>query len=314
MNQHHLDARNQDSELAARIASYELAFRMQMSAPEATDISGAIAEMNHFGLTPAMPFAVATILLELGASVLILTGFYRWLGALALAGFTLTLLGIGVAYACARLLGLTVGTGLRTFALTTGIANYGYLPLPLMEAMFGPESRGILLVHNVGVEAAIWTGGILVISGLSPREGWRRMINANCFGVLYCTHAALPLLGEAGGGDIVNVSSVAGRQASLGSAAYNMTKWGVNGFTEALRQEALHAGVRVSVIEPGMVETELLDHNKNPMVLEAAKKMREQVGKPLSADDIARAILYIVSQPEHVAINEVLVRPTRQSR
>ena len=164
-----------------------------------------------------------------------------------------------------------------------------------------------ILINNAGV---MLLGPVM---GANTDE-WREMINANCFGVLYCTHAALPLLAEAGGGDIVNVSSVAGRQASLGSAVYNMTKWGVNGFTEGLRQEALHAGIRVSVIEPGMVETELLDHNKNPMVLEAAKKMREQVGKPLSADDIARAILYIVSQPEHVAINEVLVRPTRQSR
>ena len=93
-----------------------------------------------------------------------------------------------------------------------------------------------------------------------------------------------------------------------------MTKWGVDGFTEGLRQEALHAGIRVSVVEPGMVETELLDHNTNPMVLEAAEKMREQVGTPLSADDIARVILYIVSQPGHVAVNEVLIRPTRQSR
>jgi len=95
-----------------------------------------------------------------------------------LVGFTLTLMSIGVAYAGARLVGLKVGTGLRTFALTVGIANYGYLPLPMMEAMFGPESRGILLVHNVGVEAALWTGGILVISGLSPRDGWRKLINA----------------------------------------------------------------------------------------------------------------------------------------
>jgi hypothetical protein len=85
---------------------------------------------------------------------------------------------IGVAYGVARLVGLQVGTGLRTFALTAGIANYGYLPLPMMEAMFGPESRGLLLVHNVGVEAALWTGGILVISGLSPRDGWRKLINA----------------------------------------------------------------------------------------------------------------------------------------
>jgi NADP-dependent 3-hydroxy acid dehydrogenase YdfG len=134
------------------------------------------------------------------------------------------------------------------------------------------------------------------------------------FGVLYCTHAALPVMREAGGGDIVNVSSTAGRQAHLGSAVYNLTKFGVNGFTEGLRQEALHIGVRVSVVEPGMVATELLDHNKNPVVLEGAAKMREQVGTPLSADDIARAIAYVVGQPAHVAVNEVLVRPARQQR
>jgi NADP-dependent 3-hydroxy acid dehydrogenase YdfG len=164
-----------------------------------------------------------------------------------------------------------------------------------------------ILINNAGVML------LGPVTGANTEE-WRRMINVNCFGVLYCTHAALPLLGEAGGGDIVNVSSVAGRQASLGSAVYNLTKWGVNGFSEGLRQEALHAGIRVSVVEPGMVETELLDHNSNPMVLEAAKKMREQVGTPLSADDIARLILYIVSQPEHVAVNEALIRPTRQTR
>ena len=128
------------------------------------------------------------------------------------------------------------------------------------------------------------------------------------------TGSAASVLREAGGGDIVNVSSTAGRQANLGSAVYNLTKFGVNGFTEGLRQEALHIGVRVSVVEPGMVETELLDHNKNPMVLEAAEKMREQVGTPLSADDIARAILYVVGQPPHVAVNEMLVRPAKQQR
>jgi NADP-dependent 3-hydroxy acid dehydrogenase YdfG len=145
-------------------------------------------------------------------------------------------------------------------------------------------------------------------------DEWRQMVEVNLLGLLYCTHAALPIMRDTGGGDIVNVSSVAGRQASLGSAVYNMTKWGVNGFTEGLRQEALHVGVRASVVEPGMVATELLDHNKNPIVIEAAEKMMEQVGTPLSADDIARAILYVVGQPPHVAINEVLVRPSRQQR
>jgi malate permease and related proteins len=95
-----------------------------------------------------------------------------------LAGFGLTILGISVAYLAGKAIGLQVGAGLRTFALTVGVANYGYLPLPITEALFGPESRGLVLVHNIGVEAAIWTGGVLVVSGLSLRDGWRRLINA----------------------------------------------------------------------------------------------------------------------------------------
>jgi NADP-dependent 3-hydroxy acid dehydrogenase YdfG len=164
-----------------------------------------------------------------------------------------------------------------------------------------------ILVNNAGVML------LGPVTGASTDE-WRRMIDVNLLGLLYCTHAALPLMAQDGGGDIVNVSSTAGRQATLGAAVYNLTKFGVCAFTEALRQEALHAGIRVSVVEPGMVDTELLDHNTNPMVLEAAKKMREQVGEPLHAEDIARAIVYTVSQPPHVAVNEVLVRPSRQQR
>jgi NADP-dependent 3-hydroxy acid dehydrogenase YdfG len=167
-----------------------------------------------------------------------------------------------------------------------------------------------------GLDILVNNAGVMLLGPVQDADldEWRRMIDVNLVGLLYCTHAALPVMREAGGGDIVNVSSVAGRQASLGSAVYNLTKWGVNGFTEGLRQEAMHIGVRVSVVEPGMVATELLDHNTNPMVLDAAEKMKEQVGTPLSADDIARAILYIVGQPPHVAINEVLVRPSRQQR
>ena len=198
------------------------------------------------------------------------------------------------------------GDGGRALAVPTDVGDEAQASAFVRRAH--DELGGLnILINNAGVMLlGPVTGG--------DTDEWRRMINANCFGVLFCTHAALPLLGEAGGGDIVNVSSVAGRQATLGSAVYNMTKWGVNGFTEGLRQEALHAGIRVSVVEPGMVATELLDHNTNPAVLEAAEKLREQVGTPLSSDDIARVILYIVSQPEHVAVNEVLIRPTRQTR
>ncbi len=94
-----------------------------------------------------------------------------------LMGFGITVLGIYAGLYVAKLIGLQIGTGLRTFALAVGIANYGYLPLPIMEAIWGAESRGVLLVHNVGVEAAIWTVGVLVLSGQSLREGWRRLVS-----------------------------------------------------------------------------------------------------------------------------------------
>ncbi|PTY06401.1 transporter [Opitutaceae bacterium EW11] len=84
---------------------------------------------------------------------------------------------LGALYA-GRLLGLTQGHGLRTFAFASGINNYGYVPIPLMAALFGTDSLGMLMVHNVGCEAAIWTVGILVLSGLSLREGWKKLFNA----------------------------------------------------------------------------------------------------------------------------------------
>ena len=94
-----------------------------------------------------------------------------------LAGFTLTVLSMATGWYVAKALGLTIGNGLRTFALAVGLANYGYLPIPIMDTMFGPESRAVLLVHNAGVEAAIWTAGIVVVTGVSPLQGWRKMIN-----------------------------------------------------------------------------------------------------------------------------------------
>src|SRR5688500_14778429 len=94
-----------------------------------------------------------------------------------LVGFATSAVTIGMAYFFAKSIGLTMGTGLRTFALAAGLANYGYLPLPIMAAMFGPESRGILLVHNIGVEIALWTVGVLVLSGLPLKEAWRRLVS-----------------------------------------------------------------------------------------------------------------------------------------
>jgi clavulanate-9-aldehyde reducatase len=164
-----------------------------------------------------------------------------------------------------------------------------------------------ILVNNAGL---MLLGPVI---GADTSE-WRRMVDVNVLGLLYCTHAVLPIMGEQGSGDIVNVSSVAGRHANFGAAVYNLTKFGVNGFSEALRQELAPANVRVTVIEPGMVATELQGHNTHPMVLQAIERMKEEVGEPLGAEDIANAILYAVAQPGRVAVNEVMVRPTRQRR
>jgi clavulanate-9-aldehyde reducatase len=167
-----------------------------------------------------------------------------------------------------------------------------------------------------GLHGLVNNAGVML---LGPVEGadtdqWRTMVQVNCLGLLYCTHAALPIMREEGAGHIVNVSSVAGRVASLGSAVYNLTKWGVVGFSEGLRQEALHANVRITIIEPGFVETELQGHNEgSPIVMEAMGKMREQID-PLQAPDIADAIVFALTRPQHVAINEVLIRPTKQQR
>jgi NADP-dependent 3-hydroxy acid dehydrogenase YdfG len=139
------------------------------------------------------------------------------------------------------------------------------------------------------------------------------MVDVNLLGLLYCTHEALPLMREQGGGTIVNLSSVAGRFARPGSAVYNLTKFGVGAFSEALRQEVVDAKIRVVVVEPGYVETELQGHN-DPPVQETIAKMREQIGDVLTADDIADGIHWAVTRPPHVSINEVLIRPTGQAR
>jgi len=165
-----------------------------------------------------------------------------------------------------------------------------------------------------GLDVLVNNAGVMLLGPVAgaETEQWRRMLDVNLLGLLYCTHAALPLMTEGGGGHIVNVSSVAGRHARAGAAVYNMTKFGVTAFSEALRQEALHANIRVTCVEPGFVETELQGHNKSPLVQQGVKKMREQIGDVLQASDIADAIRYAVCQPQHVGINEVLVRPTRQ--
>jgi NADP-dependent 3-hydroxy acid dehydrogenase YdfG len=150
----------------------------------------------------------------------------------------------------------------------------------------------------------------------APIDEWERMIAINVNGLLYCAHAALPhLLAAAQDGprrvaDVVNISSVAGRVARSGSGVYNLTKHGVGAFSESLRQEVTARHVRVSLVEPGAVGTELSSHNR-PEIREQIQQRFGEVER-LRSQDIAETISFIVTRPRHMAINEVLVRPTEQ--
>jgi NADP-dependent 3-hydroxy acid dehydrogenase YdfG len=162
------------------------------------------------------------------------------------------------------------------------------------------------------LDVLVNNAGVMLLGPIenAPTDEWREMIHANVFGVLYCTHAALPLMHAQGSGHVVNISSVAGRIARAGSGVYNLTKFGVGAFSESLRQESVPLGVRVTLIEPGAVSTELAGHNR--------PEVREQIAKRfgditiLEAEDIANAILYAIGQPPHVSVNEVLIRPSGQ--
>jgi len=165
------------------------------------------------------------------------------------------------------------------------------------------------------LDGLVNNAGVMLLGPVESGDpgDWRRMVDVNLLGLLYCTHAALPIMREQGSGDIVNISSIAGRFARAGAAVYNLTKFGVNAFTEGLRQEVTEGGIRVIVVEPGFVATELQSHNTGD-VLETIEGMRDQIGDVLQPEDIANGILYAVSQPRHVSVSEVLIRPTGQLR
>ena len=165
------------------------------------------------------------------------------------------------------------------------------------------------LVNNAGVM-------LLGPAEQAPVQEWQQMVEINVLGLLYCAHAALPhLIAAAADGprqvaDMVNISSVAGRIARAGSGVYNATKFGVGAFSESLRQEVTERHVRVSLVEPGAVETELAGHNR-PEVQESIAARFGGIER-LQSEDIADAISYVVTRPRRMAVNEILVRPTEQ--
>ncbi len=230
-------------------------------------------------------------------------------------------IGEATARACARAgaaVSLAARRTERIEALAKEIEEGGGRALAT-TADVGEEDQARMFVERTAAELGrldvlVNNAGVMLLGPIAgaPTEEWRRMVHVNVFGVLYCTHAALPMMKEQGSGHIVTVSSVAGRFARPGSGVYNLTKFGVGAFSEALRQEVALEGIRVTLVEPGFVATELQGHNR-PEIQEAIRNIVNNED-PLRAEDIADAILYAIAAPPNVAVNEVLIRPAGQVR
>jgi NADP-dependent 3-hydroxy acid dehydrogenase YdfG len=170
------------------------------------------------------------------------------------------------------------------------------------------------------LDTVINNAGVMLLGPIedAPVEEWERMVALNVMGVLYVAHAALPHLLKAADqpprrvADMVNISSVAGRVARFGSGVYNATKWGVGAFSESLRQEFTRRHLRVSLVEPGAVKTELATHVRGEVWGQLGNVFSDT--ELMESEDIAESIAFIVTRPRRVAVNEVLIRPTEQER
>jgi NADP-dependent 3-hydroxy acid dehydrogenase YdfG len=205
----------------------------------------------------------------------------------------------------------------RLDSLAERIANNGGQALPLVTDVTDETQVNHSVEQAIaqlgGLDIVVNNAGIAVLGNIdtgNPSE-WRRSFEVNVFGVLYVTRATVPFLKQQQSGHIVNISSVAGRTARAGVGVYNATKWGVNAFSEALRQEVHKDNIRVTIIEPGLVDTEINDLISDPIAKQRSEERRKAI-TPLQSEDIAAAIIYAVTQPPRVNVNEILIRPTGQ--
>jgi NADP-dependent 3-hydroxy acid dehydrogenase YdfG len=206
-------------------------------------------------------------------------------------------------------------------ALAREIEQQGASALPI-EADLSDATECAHVVENVLANAGrldvlITNAGVMSLSAVDSADpgDWSSMISVNVAGTFAITHAALPALLVAAQGprsvsDIVTISSLSGRFPSAGRAVYSATKAAARAFADALRQEVAGRGVRVSVIEPGLVRTGLRDH-LDPDVVQA---LRDTVDPPdsLQPEDVANLVQYVVTAPASVHISEAVIRPTSQ--
>jgi NADP-dependent 3-hydroxy acid dehydrogenase YdfG len=161
-----------------------------------------------------------------------------------------------------------------------------------------------------GADILVNNAGVMLLAPFTSdqRAEHRQMVEVNLLGAITATEVFLDQLRD-GGGDLVNISSVAGRTARPGNAVYAATKWGLNGWSEGLRQE-LQPDVRVTVIEPGAVATELTDHITDADTKRATQRFVKDLA--ITSEDIAEVIAFAVTRPRRMTLNEILVRPTAQ--
>jgi NADP-dependent 3-hydroxy acid dehydrogenase YdfG len=231
-------------------------------------------------------------------------------------------IGEATALALARQ-GAKVAVAARRFerlqALADTIAQDGGEALPI-RADIGREDEVRSMIEQVGarlgrLDVLVNSAGVMLLAPVleATTDEWRKMIDLNLLGLMYVTKAALPIMRQGGRGHVVNVASLAGRIANPGAAGYAATKFGVVAFSESLRREVYKDNIRVTVVEPGVVATELGEHIGNAAA-KAGLMNRIASMEPLQAEDIAAAIVYAVTQPARVSVNEILIRPTSQER
>lgn len=170
------------------------------------------------------------------------------------------------------------------------------------EALYGPVGA---LVNNAGVML------LGHMHDQDPNE-WQTMLDVNLKGVMNGIHCVLANMKKRNHGTIINVSSVAGRKGFANHAAYCATKFGVHALSETLRQEVALSDVRVIVIAPGAVETELLSHTTSDDIRGDYQAWKEEISGVLAAEDIANAVEYAYQQPQNVCVREIVIAATRQ--
>jgi NADP-dependent 3-hydroxy acid dehydrogenase YdfG len=170
------------------------------------------------------------------------------------------------------------------------------------ETLYGPVD---LLVNNAGYMNLEHT------AQQSPQE-WQKQFEVNCIGLLNCTSVIFPEMIKRKSGTIVNIGSTAGRNIYENHTAYNGTKYAVKAMSESLRREASPHNVRVIMVSPGLVDSELTNGTSNTQILEAREIYRESIGGALQGDDIARGILFVYQQPQNLCVWELVMAPTKQ--